>query len=162
MTSVRDRDPQGRARQARPRDALGRPLPYGSVGVDPVPEEALPPLETIALARELVGQGRAFGAHEVLEARWKAAPEEERALWQGLAQLCVAITHAARGNEDGARRLWVRGAGRVREYAASDGPRYGLDVDAVLTCARELLDDAPAPSASAGGQREAGGGRGIR
>ena len=40
----RDRDTAGRARQARPRDRLGRPLPYGSAGVEPVPEEPLPPL----------------------------------------------------------------------------------------------------------------------
>ena len=32
MTSDRDRDAEGRARNARPRDALGRPLPYGAVG----------------------------------------------------------------------------------------------------------------------------------
>lgn len=141
MTGVRDRDPDGRAKQQRPRDALGRPLPYGSPGVEPVPEEPLPPLETIALARELVGQGRAFGAHEVLEARWKAAPEEERPLWQGLAQICVALTHAARGNRGGARELWQRGAGRVEEYAATEAPRYGLDLQAVLTCAEGLLGD---------------------
>lgn len=141
MTGVRDRDPAGRAKQQRPRDALGRPLPFGSPGVEPVPEEPLPPLEAIALARELVGRGRAFGAHEVLEARWKAAPEEERPLWQGLAQICVALTHAARGNQGGARELWQRGAGRVAEYAATDGPRYGLDLRAVLTCAESLLGD---------------------
>ena len=142
MTGDRDRDPDGRARQQRPRDALGRPLPYGSPGVEPVPEEPLPPLEAIALARELVGQGRAFSAHEVLEARWKAAPEEERPLWQGLAQICVALTHAARGNEDGAQRLWERGAGRVQAYAATDGPRYGLDLEAVLACAESRWADA--------------------
>ena len=30
----RDRDSQGRARQARPRDRLGRPLSYGDAGVE--------------------------------------------------------------------------------------------------------------------------------
>ncbi len=43
----RDRDADGRARQSRPRDELGRPLPYGSVGVEPVSEEPLPAAETI-------------------------------------------------------------------------------------------------------------------
>ena len=33
----RDRDEAGRARQARPRDELGRPLPYGETGVEPQP-----------------------------------------------------------------------------------------------------------------------------
>ncbi len=98
LATPRDRDAGGRARQARPRDALGRPLPYGSQGVEAVSEEALPPDETLEAARALVAAGRPFSAHEVLEARWKAGPEGERDLWQGLAQICVALTHAARGN----------------------------------------------------------------
>ena len=32
MPGPRDRNPQGRAENARPRDGLGRPLPHGSVG----------------------------------------------------------------------------------------------------------------------------------
>lgn len=129
----RDRDEAGRARQARPRDALGRPLPYGAEGVEPVSEEPLPPLETIAQARRLLAEGRPFSAHEVLEARWKDCPAAERPLWQGLAQLCVGLTHAARGNPVGARRLVERGAERLEGYA---GPAYGLDVPALLACAR--------------------------
>ena len=81
---TRDRDAAGRPRQARPRDALGRPLPYGAEGVEPVSEEPLPALESLALARSLVAEGRPFSAHEVLEARWKACPADERELWQGL------------------------------------------------------------------------------
>lgn len=132
----RDRDAEGRARQARPRDALGRPLPYGAEGVEPVSEEPLPPEETLRSARELVAAGRPFSAHEVLEARWKAGPPEERDLWQGLAQLCVAITHAARGNETGAERLYERAATRLAAYAATGRGTHGLDLDAVLECAR--------------------------
>jgi hypothetical protein len=133
----RDRDDAGRPRQGRPRDALGRPLPYGAVGVEPVPEEALPPVETLSLARRLVQEGRPFAAHEVLEARWKAGPDEERDLWQGLAQICVGLTHAARGNSIGAARLLERGVARVEEYEAGRGPVYGLDLTAVIGCARE-------------------------
>ena len=101
----RDRDDAGRPRQARPRDALGRPLPYGTTGVEPVSEEPLPPAETIVEARRLLREGRPFAAHEVFEARWKSAPPAERDLWQGLAQICVGLTHLARGNEVGGRRL---------------------------------------------------------
>ncbi|MGZ4594879.1 MAG: DUF309 domain-containing protein, partial [Actinomycetes bacterium] len=72
MSEDRDRDAAGRARQARPRDALGRPLPYGAAGVEAVSEEPLPPVEALASARLLVQEGRPFSAHEVLEARWKA------------------------------------------------------------------------------------------
>lgn len=136
---ARDRDPAGRPRQARPRDALGRPLPYGAPGVEPVPEEALPAAETVTVARRLVHEGRPFAAHEVLEARWKAGPPAERDLWQGLAQICVGLTHAARGNTAGAARLVERGAARVQAYAATAGPAYGLDLAAVLVCARDRV-----------------------
>ena len=134
--SDRDRDTDGRARQARPRDALGRPLPYGAEGVEPVSEEPLPPEETLRAARELVDVGRPFAAHEVLEARWKAGPVEERDLWQGLAQLCVAITHAARGNQIGADRLFERAAVRLAAFAATGRSAYGLDLNAVVERAR--------------------------
>jgi hypothetical protein len=132
----RDRDESGRARQARPRDELGRPLPYGSVGVEPVSEEPLPPDETLRFARELLDDGRPFSAHEVLEARWKSCPEEERQLWQGLAQLCVGLTHAARGNDVGARRLVERAAGRLTQYAGTGAATYGVDLPDVIACAR--------------------------
>ena len=115
---------------------MGRPLPYGSVGVEPVPEEALPPLKTVEVARQLVSAGRAFAAHEVLEARWKACPPEERDLWQGLAQLCVGLTHAARGNGVGAHRLVERGAGRIESYGRGGGPTYGLELSEVVACVR--------------------------
>lgn len=137
MTAGRDRDDAGRPRQQRPRDALGRPLPYGDTGVEAVPEEPLPPAETLDVARGLVLQGRPFAAHEVLEARWKAGPDDERDLWQGLAQLCVGLTHAARGNVVGADRLLDRGAARLQQYDARGGSTYGLDLTETVACARE-------------------------
>jgi hypothetical protein len=145
MTSgARDRDPAGRPRQARPRDATGRPLAYGDPrGVEPVPEEPLPPTETLTLAQSLLDSGRAFAAHEVLEAAWKAAPPAERDLWQGLAQICVGITHAQRGNVAGAARLLGRGVDRLRPYAAR--PPYGIDVSGVIAWhARSAADPAAA------------------
>ena len=135
----RDRDEAGRARQARPRDELGRPLPYGETGVEPVSEDPLPPLETIDKALALVREGRPFSAHEVLEARWKAGPEEERDLWQGLAQICVGLTHSLRGNAVGASRLVERGIGRIEQYAGTAGPTYGLDLDEVARKARARI-----------------------
>lgn len=138
----RDRDERGRPRQARPRDALGRPLPYGAEGVEPVPEQALPPEETLTGARRLIDEGRAFAAHELLEARWKASPAQERDLWQGLAQICVGLTHMARGNTTGGQRLLDRGAGRIAAYRATSGPTYGLDLDRVVGFAHEQRDPA--------------------
>jgi uncharacterized protein len=128
----RDRDLQGRARQARPRDRLGRPLPYGSAGVEPVSEEPLPPMTTISYAHDLLAEGRPFSAHEVYEARWKAGPDSERELWQGLAQLCVGITHAERGNRIGALRLIGRARRRLEAYSATGGPVYGLHLSQII------------------------------
>jgi uncharacterized protein len=140
VSGNRDRDAAGRARQGRPRDALGRPLPYGSVGVEPVPEEPLDAEPTLALARRLVEEGRPFAAHEVLENRWKTGPSVERELWQGLAQLCVALTHAARGNDVGAARLLERGTGRLERYGAQGGPTYGLDLHHVVDSASRRME----------------------
>ena len=118
----RDRDTTGRPRNARPRDELGRPLGRDADGEPPAADEtALPAASALVLAQRLIDDGRPFRAHEVLEASWKAAPEAERQLWQGLAQIAVGLTHAQRGNSRGAVALLRRGAGRVGGYAAA-GP----------------------------------------
>jgi hypothetical protein len=115
---------------------LGRPLPYGVEGVEPVSEEPLSPEDTLEAARTLVEGGRPFAAHEVLEARWKAGPAEERDLWQGLAQVCVAVTHAARGNQVGADRLFDRAAERLEAFAATGLWSYGVDLPLAVSRAR--------------------------
>ena len=135
----RDRNAAGRAEQARPRDELGRPRPYGAAVVEPIDETPLPPEETLAFARRLLDAGRPFQAHEALEVRWKSGPPEERELWQGLAQLCVGLTHHARGNAVGASRLVERAAGRLASYGQSDGPTYGLDLAALVACAQSRV-----------------------
>jgi hypothetical protein len=141
----RDRDARGRARNARPRDALGRPLPRGAHGEPGVPDDlTLPPAEALALAQRLIDTGRPFGAHEVLEASWKSAPPDERDLWQGLAQIAVGLTHAQRGNARGAAALLRRGAGRLAGHppggqAPAAGP-HGIDVPGVAAAARALAD----------------------
>jgi hypothetical protein len=156
MTAERDRDAQGRARQMRPRDRLGRPLPYGSAGVEPVSEEPLPPAETIEKARALWRDGRPFSAHEVFEARWKDAPGGERDLWQGLAQLCVGSTHAERGNFTGARTLWSRARGRLGAYAITGEPTYGLDLASLLAWLDERRANPPARAEDAVGEDAVG------
>jgi hypothetical protein len=139
----RDRDNAGRARNARPRDGLGRPLPYGSAGVERYPEGVRRgPAEALAEAQRLLDEHKPFHAHEVLEDAWKAAPEAERELWRGLAQLAVGLTHAARGNGTGASALLRRGADNIRPYA--DRPPHGVDVGGLLGWAAEL---AAAPTA---------------
>ncbi|WP_166535374.1 DUF309 domain-containing protein [Blastococcus xanthinilyticus] len=141
----RDRDVEGRARNARPRDALGRPLPHGAVGEERAPEGVVrAPAVALAEAQALLDAGRPFHAHEVLEDAWKSAPEAERELWRGLAQLAVGLTHAARGNGRGARTLLERGAGNIAGYAAA--PPHGVDVDGLGAWARSL---AAAPGSGA-------------
>ncbi|MDN3294968.1 DUF309 domain-containing protein [Streptomyces ficellus] len=131
----RDRDAEGRARSARPRDGLGRPLPYGERGVERQPEGVVrAPGETLREAQRLLDAGMPFHAHEVLEDAWKSCPEEERELWRGLAQLAVGLTHAARGNLSGGARLLLRGADRIGAYA----PVHGIDVSGLVTWARAL------------------------
>ncbi|HTC69208.1 MAG TPA: DUF309 domain-containing protein [Acidothermaceae bacterium] len=137
----RDRDPAGRARNARPRDGLGRPLPRGAAGgTERVPDKLdMGVDDAIALAQRYLDDGRPFHAHEVLEALWKTQPPEERDLWQGLAQIAVGSTHALRGSPVGATTLLRRGAARVASY---HGETYGIDVDRVVSWA-ETLADAP-------------------
>jgi hypothetical protein len=137
MTPDRERDETGRPRNARPRDALGRPLPRGEAGVPVTAEVALSPLDSLVEAQRLLDGGRPFHAHEVLEATWKAAPETERDLWQGLAQLAVGLTHALRGNSTGAVTVLTRGADHISGYA--DEPPYDIDVTGLLDWARSLI-----------------------
>lgn len=126
----RDRDPQGRARNGRPRDALGRPLPYGSSGAPRQPEGVVRSAEqTLTEAQRLLDAGMPFHAHEVLEDRWKTAPEPERALWRALAQYAVGLTHAARGNPRGAAALLARSAQGLARFEAQ--PPFGIDVAGV-------------------------------
>ncbi|WP_190015425.1 DUF309 domain-containing protein [Streptomyces lucensis] len=140
-SGARDRDEEGRARNARPRDGLGRPLPHGTEGVARQPEGVVrAPLETVAEAQALLAAGKPFHAHEVFEDAWKSGPPEERPLWRGLAQLAVGLTHAARGNAVGGARLLRRGAGAVEEWAALRGEDrpYGMDLTGLARWAREL------------------------
>jgi len=165
---TRDRDPAGRPRNARPRDPLGRPLDRaapeaGQPGADqaPMPDDlVITGPDAAALADRLLGEGRPFHAHEVLEAAWKSGPPGERDLWQGLAQIAVGLTHARRGNARGAVALLRRGAQRVRAHQDRPEPPtgterdhpYGMDIPAVLAAADDLaarierhgLDDLPA------------------
>jgi hypothetical protein len=155
----RDRDVHGRARNARPRDGLGRPLPYGARGVPRAPEGLVRTADqTLGEAQRLLDTGRPFHAHEVFEDAWKSAREAEDAgLWKGLAQLAVGCTHRLRGNPVGAQRLLQRAADALAPY---DGAApHGVNITQLRSWARQP-DDRPMPalrgSASAGGVNQAG------
>ena len=50
-------------------------------------------------------------------------PAQERLLWQGLAQVCVGLTHLQRGNPVGGARLLRRGADRLEEHLRTGSRR---------------------------------------
>jgi len=129
--TMRDRDPRGRARNARPRDELGRPLPRSAPGAADVPsipdDLQVTPAEAAELGGRLLAENRPFHAHEVFEAAWKSTPAPEREFWRGLAQIAVGLTHAHRGNARGAVTLLRRGARHTREHGANSAglaPEY--------------------------------------
>ena len=130
MAAERDRDTAGRARNARPRDELGRPLPRTAADDVPrVPDDlVIAPAAAAELGGRLLAEGRPFHAHEVFEAAWKSLPgPEQRELWRGLAQIAVGLTHARRGNTSGAVALLRRGAGHVAGFTTASS-----EVDAAL------------------------------
>lgn len=151
----RDRDEAGRPRNSRPRDATGRPLDRGATGGVPVPElsaDALArsPAEALAEAEQRLSADRPFEAHEVLEAQWKQQRDggsEHAAMWQGLAQLAVGLTHLQRGNAIGAVTLLRRGAATIEPFA---GPApHGVGIDALTRWARSLSAQVQAGSGDA-------------
>jgi len=147
--TTRDRDASGRPVNARPRDALGRPRARGLEDVaERVPQHPRTPDEVLAEAQDYFDRELPFQAHEVLEDQWKAAEPQWRDLWQGLAQLAVALTHQRRGNLRGATAVSVRAAERLAAYtsaapagpSASTGP-YGIDLAGLTAWCRHLAAD---------------------
>jgi uncharacterized protein len=112
-----------RQKPERPRDRLGRPLPW-----DAEPELHLPDFDALGLeenhelGRRFVREGNWFGAHEAWETAWKQARgtgDEE--FFKGLSQMGAGYVHLLRGNAHGAKTLLRRGAGRIGRYP--DGHR---------------------------------------
>ncbi|MGU3292671.1 DUF309 domain-containing protein [Williamsia sp. M5A3_1d] len=151
MTGVsgdrRDRDPDGRPRNARPRDGLGRPLPRGAQGVPRAPEGVVRTVdETLNEAQHLLDTGRPFHAHEVFEDAWKAARDRgdtDTELWKALAQWAVGLTHRMRGRPVGSRRLFDRSVTGLERYSSQ--PPHGIDVAGLIAFARDPDDGPPPP-----------------
>ncbi|WP_370944564.1 DUF309 domain-containing protein [Amycolatopsis sp. cg5] len=137
----RDRDEVGRARNARPRDGLGRPLPYDAEGVERQPEGVeRTPDQALAEAQRLLDDGKPFHAHEVFEDSWKSTDGPERELWRALAQLAVGLTHIARGNGVGGAALLQRGSENLEPFAAE--PPHGVDIAGLRRWAAGLIGEA--------------------
>lgn len=117
----------------RPRDRLGRPLPWGAEGYPgAVQRPTITSAETVDAARAYLEDGLPFHAHEILEMRWRCCPAGERPLWRGLAQAAAGATHAARGNDIGAQRLFARGRETITAYAGPLDEATRALVDALL------------------------------
>ncbi|MGI8679503.1 MAG: DUF309 domain-containing protein [Jatrophihabitans sp.] len=138
----RDRDTSGRARNARPRDGLGRPLPYGARGVPRQPEGLVrTPEQALDEAQQLFDAGQPFHAHEVFEDAWKAARgrgADDTGLWKALAQLAVGCTHRLRDHPVGADRLLRRAAAALAPYAGTTP--HDVDVDGLRVWAHHPRD----------------------
>jgi predicted metal-dependent hydrolase len=119
-------------------------MPHGVDGEPTVPDNvaaefARDPRAALAEAQRLLDEDRPFHAHEVLEAVWKSAPDGEREMWRGLAQVAVGVTHLRRGNPTGARALLTRAADRLVADPAAGTP-YGLDLRRLAADVRAISD----------------------
>lgn len=120
--------PPAPSKRERPRDVLGRPLPWGTPSQLRLEEyDALPPERCHALAIEAFDRGEYFPAHEAWEAAWRQRKgRDDEGFFKALAQLAAGYTHWRRGNVRGARALLERAARALAPYR---GPVWGVDVE---------------------------------
>lgn len=112
-----------RNKPERPRDRLGRPLPWGSESEIVLEDfDSLSLDENHELGRGHARAGRWFAAHEAWETAWKQARDTDEAeLFKGLSQMGAGYVHLFRGNAHGASTLLRRAAMRIEPY--EDGSR---------------------------------------
>ncbi len=119
----------------RPRDELGRHLPWGAANRLILEDfDNLPLEENHRLAIEHFNEGRFFPAHEAWETAWKQAKgtgDEE--FFKGLSQLGAGYVHYRRGNPHGAHTLIRRGVSRIEPRAPA---HRDIDVTAVVGIAK--------------------------
>lgn len=81
-------------------------------------------------------QRQFYDCHDTLEAIWMEAPESQRAFYQGILQIGVALYHLSNQNLRGAMILLGEGVNRLRRYH----PSYaGIDVDQLMDQSLDLL-----------------------
>jgi uncharacterized protein len=152
----RTRRPDAPPKPERPRDELGRPLPWTSVNELHLEDyDSLPLERNHELGIEHFNARRFFPAHEAWETCWKQAkrsPEAE--FFKGLSQLGAGYVHLLRGNPHGAHTLLRRGAGRIAGYGEEHrGVRVRELADSALSLADRIEEAAstggPAPDLEA-------------
>ena len=134
-----------RNKPERPRDLLGRPLPWGAESSLTLEDfDSLSLEENHDLGRAHARAGEWFAAHEAWETAWKQARDTAEAeLFKGLSQMGAGYVHLFRGNAHGAATLLRRAAIRISRY--EDGIR-GVST---ITLAARLIADAGAVDSGA-------------
>jgi hypothetical protein len=129
-----------RNKPERPRDLLGRPLPWGAESSLALEDfDSLSLDENHELGRAHARAREWFAAHEAWETAWKQARDTDEAeLFKGLSQMGAGYVHLFRGNAHGAATLLRRAAMRISRY--EDGSR-GVPTVAL---AERLIADAHA------------------
>ena len=124
----------------RPRDLLGRPLPWEAKSELELEDfDSLSLDENHELGRAHARAGRWFAAHEAWETAWKQARDTDEAeLFKGLSQMGAGYVHLFRGNAHGASTLLRRAAMRISRY--EEGTRRVT----TITLAERLIADADA------------------
>ena len=138
--ATRDRQVALSVSSERPRDRLGRPLDPGDPRAFPgVPERS--EIDGVTAWNEAIDylhRDLPFHAHEVFEQRWKCAPDDERELWQALAQWAACLTQRERGNTVGQRRLAERAHAKLEAAIRRDETPAYIDVTRVLDSLAQL------------------------
>ena len=140
-------------RGERPRDELGRPLPWGSESkLVLLDYDSFSIEKNHELAIGYFNAGQFFSAHEAWEGAWRRAkntPDEE--FFKGLAQLGAGYTHYLRGNPSGASILIDRGTTRIAAYGANHLGIRGIELRAAcephIEACRKAAEDGSAPPA---------------
>jgi uncharacterized protein len=94
---------------------------------------------------ELFNAGQFFDCHEVWEEVWKRASGAEKLFYQGMIQAAVAILHAQRGNQRGARSTWDKARAKLEPLPAE---HMGIALSELRMAVDEFIASAVAASSS--------------
>ncbi len=132
----RARNPNAPPKPNRPRDELGRPLPWDAEGQLHLEDyDSLSIEENHRLGIEHFDAERFFPAHEAWETCWKQSKGTADAeFFKGLSQLGAGYVHHLRGNPHGAHTLLRRGGGRIARYPKG---HHGVDAPGLAETALE-------------------------
>jgi uncharacterized protein len=120
-----------RQKTERPRDELGRPLPWDQENRLELEDfDSLSQEENHRLGIGHFNEGRFFQAHEAWETAWKQGRgTQDEEFFKGLSQLGAGYVHYRRGNPHGTRTLIRRGTRRIGPY----GPEHhGVEVERLV------------------------------